>query len=890
MASVIETVPFNFNELYTEIKEQFYNAGYDIAEGSNTSQLMTAQAYLVSMLNVNTALNANELILSYATKRENVLNDARNLGYEPYHMTSYVYNLTCTNNSGSDLIVPKYTQFTASGHSYYYFGSQMRITAGATVTMQVKEGTLYRYSDTSTLEVIIGTTYENGQEVTQYYIDIPYTNVEDDGIECYLTYYDSNNIYQDKEVWLKSDDVFFDYDADYEKLFFRLDNITYGTPRIYFKYAGAGTDVAEGTIVQLNVLTTSGPDGAIEDGATVSCSDILGLTVDEVNLVSIGQDEESIENIQENAPKWYNSANRMVVANDYIAACNRDSRVRDTVVWGGEDEFPKAPGHIWFTFLPSLTDESNVFTSDDYNTEYQRAHASYEWNYLGGTEEMEAQSEAREEYYEYNYLSATSIRSREYNSDGTIVNPGIWDNIDDLKIPTLAFHNRHPIYINFDYEIGILKYEANADQPTVHQGVFDIIYNAFMGISDNVNYESFSSEYFNASIIKRIDQQVTDITGFTEKVKMKLVLNPKTVYVEQSNPLYRDIYIPLAVPYENYFDENGVLIYDNLPSIDTENFVNYIDEDSGDLFVDWSLIQADIDAGNTQQSQKLIIAPIRIRYKDIYYFADHPDDYTATLKYPLYPDLVSQDGTDSAAYTFDHVKVYWRKAGQEASEDDLLTYGDLVYGWTYDENNPQRVVLSSGISFSSDDWLEVESESFCGFYYLFNSFEKEILIHLFVDCDASGLEYVTQGDYSSLPAVEGSEYYLYTYDDDYLYTTDTYYLVTEAEITQDTSYVGTTDTTPRSYLYTTDMLYLYTPDEYYLTTNGYVASSSDDETVYSGPTIRAINSKMYTQSALKLDLFNRERYLNLSYPSRNFKVLRNVIPRLNSVTFVDLIN
>lgn len=890
MADVVQTVPFNFDELYTEIKRQFSSAGYDVSEGSNTSQLMTAEAYLISMLNANTALNVNETILPYATRRDNVVNDARNFGYEIQHKTSYVYNLTVSVTDGQKHIIPKYTKFECNGHTYYYFGKQIEINPETkqVITIQVKEGTLYTYEDDpEALTVTIGTTYENGQNVTQYYIDIPYTDVEEDGIECFCTYYDDYGIYFDKEPWIKASSTYLEVDQEDSKEFIRMDNIDYQTPRIYFKYAGVGRGLKLGTIVNLNVLTTSGADGSAGElsSAKFTCPDVIGLSVTGAELVSTGMNEESIKSIQENAPKLYNSANRMVVANDYEAACNRDSRVRDTVVWGGEDEFPKAPGHIWFTFLPEI---EHTFSNDEYKTSFTRDFSEYEFNYLANEDDREAQYANRQAYYDHNYLPASAIRSRTYNADGTLLSPGIWDDVDPLRIPTLVFHNRHPIFCEFLYDIGILKYFISQDRADVHQEIFDIIYNAFFG-NDAVYYESFKTEYFNASLVKRIDNKISDISGFRMRTKTRLVLNQKTIAAEQPNTAYRDIYIPLAVPYEKYFTDDGYLEYDKLPNIDTKNFIDYLGEGTGDIYTDWSAIQKDIDDNVTQADHKVIIAPIYANFEDEYRFSTHPDSRKAMLKFPIYPDNFKQ--TESGEFTFNNVQVYKRRFDTDHNdEQDLLPYNDLINGWTYDASKPNQIMIGSGVDIDFErDTLEIHSKGFCGFYYLFNSFSRDILIHLFVDGATSGLENVTQGDYSNLPGMSADAYYLYTYDDDYLYTTDDCYLYTEAEIDQDTSYIETTYTTPRSYLTSKDEMYIYTTDEYYLTTNGYAVTSESDENIYTGPIIREINTKMYEQSALKIDLFERNRYLDLNYPSKNFAVIKNVIPVLKSVNFHNII-
>mgnify|MGYP003394240024 CR=1 FL=1 len=54
----------------------------------------------------------------------------------------------------------------------------------------VKEGKLIKSSDTNELSIIIEEFTENGVKRPQYYIDIPYTDIEDDGIEHALKYFE----------------------------------------------------------------------------------------------------------------------------------------------------------------------------------------------------------------------------------------------------------------------------------------------------------------------------------------------------------------------------------------------------------------------------------------------------------------------------------------------------------------------------------------------------------------------------------------------------------------------------------------------------------------------------------------------------------------------------
>ena len=136
--AIKETVPFNFDDLYSKVQAKFVENGYDVQEGSNTMQLVTAMSYLVSMLNANTAVNINENLLTLARKRTNVLQDARLLGYEPGNKVSYHYELELTLPAG-DFILPKYTVFTANNLNYYYFGDIITMT-GVTAGTKINIG------------------------------------------------------------------------------------------------------------------------------------------------------------------------------------------------------------------------------------------------------------------------------------------------------------------------------------------------------------------------------------------------------------------------------------------------------------------------------------------------------------------------------------------------------------------------------------------------------------------------------------------------------------------------------------------------------------------------------------------------------------------------------
>lgn len=724
MAITTETIPFDFDSLYTGLQEKFEEKGYDTAEGSNTAQLITAMAYLTSMLNTNTAVNINETLLPLATKRDNALQDARVLGYETAHKQSYRYRLTLTLEAG-DHVIPKYSMFEADGKTFYYMGSQIDLTdvdENYQIQLDVKEGNLNKFKDnTDTLVVTTGSiTDANGNSIPQYYIDVPFVDVEEDGLEVFLTYYDEfGNLYT-KEEWNKSSQFMIDKDTTLNKEYVRLDNIDFKTPRIYFTLSGVGQGVRTGSVVEINALVSSGTEGGVDDisDPTIFTHSISNAEITSAELILQGTDEESIESIQANAPMFYNSANRAVTKSDYLSISNRHQSVNTSMIWGGDDEYPRSPGHIWFSFTPST--QTRSFSNDTFKTEFTLDDPLDLTNW---------------------FVENSEIRSFEYTSDGQLINPGIWDVLDDYKIPTLEFHNRHPIYLDFDYDFQVLKYNIKTSKADIHQEIFDVIDNTFTGTEDALHLEQFEQEYFHSSIMKRIDQNLTDITGFNNDVNTRLLLTKKNVSVENTTISYRDIFIPLAVPYEEYFDSNtGELLTNIIPSINTTDFVA---ESNLDLYTDWSSVTGDVS------EEEIIIAPI----------------------------MADVNGTETEV----------------------------------------------------------------GVYYLFNSYRKYILIQLYVN--GAG------------------------YNDN------------------DGSYAQPEYTEPKSYLTTTEGFYTFTDDVYYLTTEGYAVVSQTEVNSITGAISREIDPTLYTNSVLLMNMFDTPRYLNLNYASANFRVFKNIIPRLKSVTF-----
>jgi len=555
MANIVETVPFNFDDLYAALQNKFEEKGYDIAEGSNTSQLITSMAYLTSMLNVNTAVNINETLLPLATRRANVLQSARVLGYEPSQKISYVYSIELE-MLGGDFYLPRWAEFKAGDKTYYYVGETINnvYNPGDKLTIRIKEGTFTSYSSDPSLTTII-TAKDDGNP--SEYVDIPFTNIEENGIEIFTRYVNSAGAVINS-LWTKSETFSLDKDMDLYSLkqFLRIENIDYGTPRIYFRIGEVGKTLPIGTQVNANILQTSGTAGVIGIGTSVTCESLLNATIvpDSTKLITQGADVESIASIKNNAPLFHNAANRAVTKSDYVSIAGRHQSVASVSAWDANDDYYKIPGEIWFSFTPNTLERS--FLSDSFKTKWQ----------------LDKPYDLTNWYLEDDLIK----RSDETQSEG------VFDYVKKYSVQGLGFTHRHPLYFDFDVDVKISKYNLITPRETVNQELFDIINNYFLGINEERVLESFDSEYFESSLLKRIAlaENIDDISGITLNVKNSITFTSKhfnkenySIYDTKYN--VKHCYIPLAMPYLSIYNADGSLNIENLPKLDTVNAAEF---------------------------------------------------------------------------------------------------------------------------------------------------------------------------------------------------------------------------------------------------------------------------------------------------------------------------
>lgn len=564
MAEIKETIPFSFDEIYEGIAELFEQKGYDSPyDGSNLSQLITSMAYTTSMLNANTAVNINETILSLAQKRENIVQDARLLGYEATQKISFIYEIEIVFETTNLYNIPHLSKFTDGGNTYYYMGDDIDYDAqaGDSIKILVKEGTLTTYQEEpENLRQVIG-----GDQ----FLDIPYQDVESDGIEVYVTYYLDTGILSTKQRFFKSPTLLIDVDDNLAKKFVRLENIEMNTPRIHFTLSDVGNIVPTGAVVEMNVLQSKATEGEMFD---IPTTELTNLYVKNYTLSVRGNEIESDQSIKDNAPVLHNTASRCVTANDYEVISKKHSACKEAFVFGGEDEHPKKLGNIFLSLTPEKADRN--FIQNDTNTL---------WN-LDGLD-----------IYSNKYLLPNELTSVEVDVDGNIKNPGVLDDIQALNLPALDYNIRNPLYILMDFDINVVKYTLSSVHTEVRQQIFDIL-NIYI-----LELEKYDTEFFKSNTIKKIDDYLTDITGLDLEVSFKIRLDEGSISVESTLVAENDniievdetaIHLYLDTPYEGIYNNDNTLNTNNLPNIDTLGFITVTEADGTntpikDLYVDF---------------------------------------------------------------------------------------------------------------------------------------------------------------------------------------------------------------------------------------------------------------------------------------------------------------
>lgn len=583
-------IPYNSDEIESALEQRVLDSGLilpdDIYEGSNIKQIIGIMSYLGSLVNTNTTFGVNEMILTQATRRKNVLKLARQLGYEPTRKLSYIYKVRLKVKESGHIQLNTYTRFKSGEKYYYYMGTPIdRVGfAGEVIEIEVKEGKLLHYKEDVGLSFIIDKGNLSGDltyvtSVTGTYFDIDYSDIEEDGVEVWV----SEPPYVENMKWTKREfnlDVVEHQVNNFANSYVAIRNIDKDNLRVYFNFAGTGEVPQEASYVNCVVLISSGADGAADGLIDLDDKYTENLSMMEyIKVYRYGIDEESTDKIKEQAPLFHSSAYRAITANDYKVILETNSFVSSTSVWGGEEVFPPILGHIWFSTLTDRLSNSKFITD---NTTWTRKFTDFD-----------------------NNLDEIDIM---YVSDGNI--DIMNQRLDKYKIITIQTHHEQPKFLRMNYDVSIVnKNVMNNDSKTA-------VVNELLRVYRDM-YEQFNASYYNSTVTRYLDDVVGEYNGIVNTLTCEMALTEKDLkgvvsldeywqvgeeerYLntcgicindELASQYAFDINIYLAYPAEPIFNyETNEVLYNNLPVIDTDNFIYNTGTalpDVNKLYVDW---------------------------------------------------------------------------------------------------------------------------------------------------------------------------------------------------------------------------------------------------------------------------------------------------------------
>jgi hypothetical protein len=344
---------------YLRSQDEFRDYNFE-ASGLNT--LLDLLAYNTYYNSFYLNMIAGESFLSTAQKRNSVVSLAKSLNYTPRSKSaasiSGTINISVT-GSPISVTIPQYTRFSGTiDGTTYNFLSTSAVTAfnnnsNYEAQIGLKEGTLI-----SRRYVV------NTLDLDQRFI-IPNLNVD----TTTLTVRVLNSITDTtSRIFIRAENI---VDVDSESQVYFLEEIEDGQFQIKFGNGIFGVAPSNGNVVIIEFIVTNGADANDILNLTYrdSISGVTGIAFTATDPASGGSEREDIESIRFNAPKSYESQNRVVTAQDYESLMLRQPNVDAVLIWGGEDNDPPAYGKVFIAVKPingnalTPTEKENIINS-----------------------------------------------------------------------------------------------------------------------------------------------------------------------------------------------------------------------------------------------------------------------------------------------------------------------------------------------------------------------------------------------------------------------------------------------------------------------------------------------------------------------------------------------
>jgi len=316
-------------------------------EGSNISIFIDIISYAMQNINATHALLSNETILPLSTIRQNIIQLAKQLGYNITRTISAKQSITISYplTIGQSITIPKKSEFVVDGFIFYNSDDILLTYNTPTVTLDIIEGV--NIDSTLDPSLLFDLSVGSNRFV------LPYKNIENNSIKMYVQYL-GTTVWTD--TWTKVDSLL---KLESGKNYFYEDyDVDTGWVNIITSFAGNGNTFNIGEKIKFEFIQSNGTKAngisscLLKSKITDNNNVFVDVNINVNSASRSGQDEESNDSVKVNAPLFYNSGNRVVNEIDYNAVLEQSSLVNTAISWGGESHIPQKLGHIFFSAIP----------------------------------------------------------------------------------------------------------------------------------------------------------------------------------------------------------------------------------------------------------------------------------------------------------------------------------------------------------------------------------------------------------------------------------------------------------------------------------------------------------------------------------------------------------
>ena len=336
---------------FMQSQEEFQDYNFD---GAGLTILLDILAYNTHYNATLAHLQANEMFIDSAVKRNSVASIAKTLGYTPTSRRSARANITLqidppVSFTNTSLTISRDTPFTAkmAKNTYTFFPKEDYVSGlviletgqtGFSFPMELIEGK--RVTNT----FIVDQSNKSGPFV------LPNSNIDTTTVRVRVQ---QSNTVTSITTWNFYDDI---VEVDANTRAFFIEEGPSGLYEVRFGDDVIGQQLQVGNIVSIDYIVSSGSAAnSIPNFSPPRTFTATGETkvVYLGSAATGGSEKESVDSIRYNAPKFNATKNRVVTSDDYETLIrSRFGNINSISVWGGEENNPPIYGKVFISIQP----------------------------------------------------------------------------------------------------------------------------------------------------------------------------------------------------------------------------------------------------------------------------------------------------------------------------------------------------------------------------------------------------------------------------------------------------------------------------------------------------------------------------------------------------------